>query len=121
MKRHKLMILAAAKRESRNLPPGSMHKFLKFNKELLTKTLLRDMEPSINSSNSLSDPEVQASGYKKFWVGGIPPRTQKDALKTSFIEAFDITDANIVDQIQVIIKLGYGFVTIPSKYTGSIM
>jgi RNA recognition motif-containing protein len=78
------------------------------------------MEPSINSSNSLSDPEVQASGYKKFWVGGIPPRTQKDALKASFIEAFDITDANIVDQIQVIIKLGYGFVTIPTKFTSSI-
>lgn len=49
----------------------------------------------------------------KIWVGGLPPRTQKDTLKSEFIREFNLTDKNIISQISIMIKLGYGFITIP--------
>ena len=78
------------------------------------------MEPSLTTKSPELE-EASSGQYKKFWIGGIPPRTQKDTIKLSFAKGFNITDQNVIDEIQVIVKLGYGFVTIPSIYSAPIM
>ena len=78
------------------------------------------MEPSL-PPKALDLQEADSTEYKKIWIGGIPPKTEKETIKLSFINGFDITDQNVIDEIHVTRKLGYGFVTIPSIGSASIM
>ena len=48
----------------------------------------------------------------KIWAGGIPPRTSKEEVLTAFIKAFSIPCEEAQD-IGVMIKLGYGFISVP--------
>ena len=51
----------------------------------------------------------------KIWVGGLPPRSNKDKLKEEFLRAYEINDPEMVAQVSVMIKLGYGFISVPKS------
>jgi RNA recognition motif-containing protein len=55
----------------------------------------------------------------KIWAGGIPPRTSKEKLKNAFIKGFSITAEESSD-ITVMIKLGYGFISLPDTLMSRI-
>ena len=56
----------------------------------------------------------------KIWVGGLPPRTQKETLKDEFIREFNLSGKEVVKEISIMIKLGYGFITIPTTLMNEI-
>lgn len=70
---------------------------------------------TITENDRIANTTTLPEGKKKtkIWIGGLPPRTEKVTLKTEFIKAFGI-DAKYAYEIAVLIKLGYGFVTVPS-------
>jgi RNA recognition motif-containing protein len=55
----------------------------------------------------------------KIWAGGIPPRTSKEKLKNAFIKGFSIAAEESSD-ITVMIKLGYGFISLPDTLMSRI-
>jgi RNA recognition motif-containing protein len=55
----------------------------------------------------------------KIWVGGIPPRTSKEEVLNALIKAFSISSEEAKD-IGVMIKLGYGFISIPDTIMARI-
>jgi len=77
-------------------------------------------ELSINSKKQIAADsktfnDTQQESKSKIWVGGIPPRTQKDVLKNEFLRVFEIVNRSLASQVSVMIKLGYGFITIPTS------
>lgn len=78
---------------------------------------------SFSNNESKSDilvPEMPPNSRVKFFVGGLPPRTEKFILKNEFVRAFNIEQPELIDQIKVMIKLGYGFISIPQEFLGVI-
>jgi RNA recognition motif-containing protein len=55
----------------------------------------------------------------KIWAGGIPPRTSKEEVLNALIKAFSISSEEAKD-IGVMIKLGYGFISIPDTIMARI-
>ena len=76
------------------------------------------MEKMITSGSLLQESAITTEDPKldqtKIWVGGLPPRTSREKLKASFTKAFEITDEDIINKITLMIKLGYGFISVPT-------
>ena len=68
---------------------------------------MKDEEANPTEELNESSSNVPTEKVKLF-VGGIPPRTPREPLKLKIIDAFGISDEEIIQSSLMVIKLGYG-------------
>ena len=76
-----------------------------------------DSKSCTNNTVESTTTEQLVNQKTKIWLGGLPPKTNKNEFTKLFIEAFDLCSVSetIFSDISVTVKLGYGYVSIPTN------
>lgn len=74
---------------------------------------------TIQNLEAHPNPGTEAPRVKLF-LGGLTLRVDKQKLLNAFIKAFNITSKALKNDIKIMAKLGYGFISIPEEFVGLI-